>query len=759
MRKSSTSRSRLALAAGLTISAAGAAMIVAPGVALAATTVTPPVVAPGGSVTVVDDSATIADGTDGGGTPNRVQILTTGTTCVTPIPATSTSVIAATVTLSSSTAKSVTFTVPSSLATGTNGQVKRYIACLYEPTGSNARVGSATGYAIPVGAVPTANPAIGPTGGGNVVAVSTGTGGNVFTGISNIQALFTTENMCPATYGTPTASMVATAQKQSDSSVNVTVPTGVVTPAAASVQFSLCLYNGATTSSALLTAVAYTATQIQLSNTTGSWAGGNGLNVTAPNAILAGIDSPGALFTTATSCPGTYSTTVTLGSSVPVTGNSAPRRVSDNRLALTVPQLYTNVGAWNSAVGSNTSLPWQLCIYNGEDNGVSTTIAASPYTATVLHTATAVTPRAGTALGGSRVTVSGTSFPLTAAEITATLGGSPLTNITPLTRTAFSATTPSHIPANNVALVVTTSAGSVTLQNAYNFTSALSVRPNTAPNTRVIDVVVNGLGFQSATWNSGDLTNAHIYLVNGLYSSSLAGGNRANPPIAECSNVLVLSDSELICRLDLRARLNAAGTAVMSVTPVGGTLDTVAGSRVVTNFAGGTFSALDIGKTVTDPAASPSIPSSTTITGIISATSALLSNAASGTGVTTPIVLSAGGPVKTVTATTATGALSGIDPVLVAADDTRIVFGARINATTGSVLSAQAGATANIAPDALTNGTTTLSVFPATANLPVPEGAYNLTYVSNGTVNAVSTDATYIQSGISSSSTFTVAPF
>jgi hypothetical protein len=45
------------------------------------------------------------------------------------------------------------------------------------------------------------------------------------------------------------------------------------------------------------------------------------------------------------------------------------------------------------------------------------------------------------------------------------------------------------------------------------------------------------------------------------------------------------------------------------------------------------------------------------------------------------------------------------------------------------------------------------------AALPVPEGAYNLTYVSNGNLGASLSDSTYIQSVISSAATFTVAPF
>jgi len=317
-----------------------------------------------------------------------------------------------------------------------------------------------------------------------------------------------------------------------------------------------------------------------------------------------------------------------------------------------------------------------------------------------------------------------------------------------------------HIPANNVALVVTTIAGSVTLTNAYSFTSALQVKPNTAPNTKSIDVVINGLGFQSSTWNPSGLPGAHIYLVDGVYASSQAGSDRANPGVAECGNVLVLSDSELICRLNLTSRLDAAGSTAYSVAPVGRAIDVVAGSKVVTNLGGGnTFSDLDLGKTVTDPGATPKIPVNTTIVRILSTTSAVLSNAASGTG-TVNVVVSAGGPLKTVSADTHTSTtVDAISPTLGSDDNGRYLFGPDIQAA-GVTMSAQAGASVTISTAAGGGHSgVTLSVFPATATLPVPEGAYNLTYVSNGTVNAVANDANYVQSGLSSGSIFTVSAF
>ena len=83
--------------------------------------------------------------------------------------------------------------------------------------------------------------------------------------------------------------------------------------------------------------------------------------------------------------------------------------------------------------------------------------------------------------------------------------------------------------------------------------------------------------------------------------------------------MLVLSDTEAVCKLDLTKRLNLAGTAIMAGTPKYAVdIDTVAGSRVI-GAAASTFDKTDIGKAVIDPAASnPSIPSGTVITAVIS---------------------------------------------------------------------------------------------------------------------------------------------
>lgn len=763
MRKSSNSRVRVAAAAGLTTSAVGAALLVAPTAAFAAVFVSPPVVPAGDTttqVTITDTTATFFTT----GTPsaaNRVQILTTGTSCVTPIPTATTAILAATSVSSSNSTKSVTFTLPANLTAGTNGQVKRYLACIYEPTGGTARVGLAAGYPISVGAPPTVTPLNGTTGGGNTVTVSTGTANPVFTGVTTPTAVFTSESVCPAAYGTQTTgtptSMATTVTKTSESAGTLTVPAGVTSTTADTAKFSLCVYNGNAAASTLITAATYNVTQIAMSNYTGPFGGGNNLNITSPNPILAGIDQPGVIITSAATCPGTFNTTQTLGTTWSVQNNDV-RKVGDTRLAVTVPALYANPTAFNAALtGGATSIPWQVCVYNGTDTVNSKPIAAAPYNLTTLHTVVGVSPRAGTALGGSRITVSGTGFPLTADAISATLGGSPLTNITPLTTTAFSATTPAHIPANNTALVVTTNAGSVTYTGAYSFTSALQVRPNTAPNTRSTDVVVNGLGFQSSTWSG--LGGAHIYLVDGVYSSTTVGGNRANPPVDECGSVLVLSDSELICRLDLTNRLDAPGTAAATQAPTAITsVTTTAGSRVLTSITGWTPTPIDIGKTITDTGATPSLPTNTTVVSVLSSNSVLVSNPASASGAVTSAVLSAAGPTKSVTGTGAgSTALATVSPSLESSDVGLVAFG-QYAASAGNPITAQGGTSATVTGN-LGTGTGTFYLFPATGNVPVPEGAYNLTYVSNGSVGAVASDANYVQSGISSGSTFTVSSF
>ncbi|MFC4064684.1 IPT/TIG domain-containing protein [Actinoplanes subglobosus] len=762
MRKSkSRSKARLAASAGLTTGAVGAALLVAPAAAFAAVTVTPPVVAPGDSVTIVDTDATFANGTNT--TAARVQILTSpGTT--TPVCAATISTASATIlatdqtqSASSSSAKSVTFKLPAGATAGTNGQAKKYVACVYDYAGgTTARQGNQNGYTINVGSPAVLNTPIGLTGGGNTLNVTTST--NVFTNVATIGAQFVAGGECASTYGTPVANLATTVNKTADNAVNLVVPAGVVSTSAAPAKYSLCFYNGAASSSALITGSGYSAGYLSLSQGTGPWQGGNAINITSPNPFLAGIDDPGVTFEAA-ECAATYTSARNASVIEPV---SAPRKVTNSRLAVTVPApLYADQNTFNTALGSALSMPWNLCVYGGVANGQSALIASHPYRVTTVQTSSGVTPKAGPALGGSLITVTGTAFPTTAGALSATLGGTPLTEITPISTTAFTARTPRHAPASNVSLVVTTAAGSHTLNSAFSYTSAVVANPKTAPNTRPIDVIVNGVGFEGAPWSNTVTTGAHIFLSQGSYSNAtVTSGGRATPPVADCNNVLVLSDTELVCRVDLTKRLNATGTAVLTGTPkVAAAINTTTGSRVVTGDGTPAFTQEDVGKAIIDSAATPKIPSGTVITAVISSTEAVMSNPASGALVgddTVAIVSANSRVVAGVVTTNGDDDITGPASTYAAGDVGSFLIAAGVpDATT--LLSVGSGTAAVLSANA-TAGATVRAVI-ASPNIAVPEGSYNLQYVSNAALNAVHTDTSYVQSAVSSASTFTVSAF
>ncbi|GAA2895132.1 hypothetical protein Acy02nite_39660 [Actinoplanes cyaneus] len=767
MRKSkSRSKARLAAAAGLTTGAVGAALLAAPTAAFAAVTVSPPVVAVGGRVTVTDtDGVTFVTGSTT--TANRVMILTapgsTTPVCAATLPTASTTVLVATVASSDNTAKTVTFDMPAGATAGTNGQVKRYVACVYDTVGgSTARQGAQNGYPVYVGTAPTLNPPLGVTGGGNTVGVTTST--NVFSGVTTIGAQFATGVECPLTYGTPAASMSTTVSKTGDAAVNLTVPAGVTSTATTPTVYNMCFYNGTATSGALISSAQYSASQLSLSQAMGPWQGGNNINVTSPNQFLAGIDDPGVLFTSA-ACPAAYDDDA---GTIKAVGPDNIRKLSNTRLATSVPaNLYADQTTMNGALAVGaTSVPWNVCVYSGAvDTDTPATssslVASNPYRVTTIQTVSGISPKAGPALGGSLVTVTGTAFP-TDGTLTATLGGTALTDITPISTNAFTARIPRHAPANNVSLVVTTAGGSSTMASAFSYTSSLIAAPNTAPNNRAVEVVVKGVGFESAGWSDTLTSGAHIFLVKGNYSSVDISGTRANPPIADCNKVLVLSDIELICKLDLTTRLAANGNSLLdSVAPtaLGGTPISAAGSRLIT---GGSFTSADIGKAVVDTDAAPVIPAGTVITDVMSnGTTAVLSNAATG-------VLTAAGvflvspfnrQVSIVTTSAASGAVTAAAGTFLTTDQTKYVVGTNVT-TPRTIGTVNSGTSVTLSGNASAgNGTASTTAVIAATNIPVPEGAYNLQYVSNAASGAVTSDPAYVKSQISSTSTFTVAAF
>ncbi|AGL19798.1 IPT/TIG domain-containing protein [Actinoplanes sp. N902-109] len=325
---------------------------------------------------------------------------------------------------------------------------------------------------------------------------------------------------------------------------------------------------------------------LTLSSTAGPTTGGNTITATstATANFLSGVTAPVATFSVP-ACQTTYNTTastaVTPSSASATAGNvlvTTINKISNTKAAITVPALPL-------AGASATTTKYNLCIY-ASNSATAAQIGSGTYTvaaAPVFPGSGVVSPTSGPALGGSTITVTATSgLPTTAGSITATLGGTALTNITPVSSTSFTAVTPAHAP-GSVALSVTTAAGTKTIASAFTYANGISVTPNTAPNTSAATYLdVLGAGFLTPTFGSA-ATNGRVWLVDGEYDPAASGTSYTQGPTAECTGVVVISDNELICSLNL----NTGALTPASATANTGTPQVPNGTYTVTVVSNG----------------------------------------------------------------------------------------------------------------------------------------------------------------------------
>jgi hypothetical protein len=600
-------------------------------------------------------------------------------------------------TVLSKNANAVGFTVPSGPTAGTNGAVKPYNVCVYDSSITTTSVNNLQGGSVVYVGAPLALNA----SGGSQLMLTTSPATPLFTG-GTVGALFSTAP-CAGNYGTPPANLVATYVKwHSSTAVSVSVPSGVGATTGATMNYYVCLYDSAAPTGALLSFANYQANSISLTPAGGSSLVSNGVTATSPMPFLSGVTTPAVLaLGPGAGCPATFST-APIGTVTPIAlTTAAVRRLSNNRAALTVPPLALQ------QPGQPT--PYQLCFYSG-NTANSSLLGAATYTAAVVASPAAITPAAGPTGGGNVITVSGTDFPTDPGRITATLGGAPLTNIQPLSDKAFTAVAPAHAAEDNVALVMSTSAGTKALAGAYSFLEPIKLSPNTAPSIApTVDVDVQGSGFMGI--NFGTTGNAgRVFLVAGTYNGADAGGGvRANGPVADCGNVLVISDDELICTLQLNRRLNATGTgffdSVAYTNNVTNDLSTVAGSRVISS-AGAKFKANDQGQPIVQQGGGTEIPASI-VTSVLSSSKVVISVPATATS-TSPLSANIGGAAVH-TFTSALTTTQGSPTVSVSS-------GAFTRADIGRVFSGTPG---------VPNGTTIVAVAPggASATLSAPATA------------------------------------
>ncbi|MEU4163758.1 IPT/TIG domain-containing protein [Actinoplanes sp. NPDC026670] len=757
MRKfKSRSRARL-LCAGLTTSAVGASVFLgAPAAFAAVPDAFGPVAGPTGTVVKIDVTSATAFDT---GTPSAL-FFTDFASGVTACPTYTTSVTGQTVVAASGTkidGDEAQFTVPAGVTLNA-GAPRTWKVCVYNSTAAaTAALHDSTPPTFT--AVPTAtlSASSGPSGGGNTINFTAPTASPFF---GNAVGLVFAESTtgCPATYGTP-GNLASALTRPTTTTASANVPAGVV-GTGPSTTYVACFYSHTGGTSATLVgagAATYGVTlpQVTLSSTVGPWGGGNGISMDSNTNFLLGVGTPSVTFNSSERCPRTLTASNNYTINHPLAGKT--RKAADNRLAVTVPALASGAPA--------VPTPFQMCVYNGTTAGQSLMIASAPYTSSVVHTLTSVAPSAGSALGGSMITVSGTGFPTSPGSLTATLGGLPLTDITPVNDTTFTARTPMHGVERNVSLVVAGPAGVKSLSNAYSFLNSIAVAPNMAStDMKSVTVAVKGIGFLSTTFNAttGD---AHIYLVKGTYNPNSDGVNKINGPVSECTDVLPLSDNELICTLRLDQRLNAAGDVAPQIA-VGRlsvpTITTVQGSRLIT-ASGNFFTADDIGKPITQTPATGTdgqIPSGSVIVDVISQTQAIISVQAAQADTDATVTV---GQTASRTISSAVDTTNGSATITATggATFTSADIGRVVDATAGIPAGRTIVAVPTSTTATLSSGTgvtvqtgTTVKLYEPVG---VPAGAYTLTFVTNGTTGVDTTLPTYSQSTVSANSSFTVA--
>jgi hypothetical protein len=320
-----------------------------------------------------------------------------------------------------------------------------------------------------------------------------------------------------------------------------------------------------------------------------------------------------------------------------------------------------------------------------------------------------------------------------------------------------------------VPLIVTSASGTTVLGKAFTFANGIAVAPSVAPNTRMggTPVDVQGVGFGALSFQqtgNPDDRNAHIYLVRGAYDPTPGGGGggiKRNGEVTECGNVMMVSDTELVCTMNLQASLNGAGATALPNRAA--TTAETHQDNTLTSISPPLLDS-DRGLRISGTGIQPGTIITSVSNGGASATLSIATQGAGATGVS--VVAGVGtqsavlnGPPNGPSANPV-AQLTSINPPLTNADMGRVVTGPNI--PPGTVIQGVSadGASAYLSSQPMVIGagqsSSTISISEPVA---VPVGTYTLTVVSNGAVGNWASDSGYSQSVISGASTFTVSDF
>lgn len=210
--------------------------------------------------------------------------------------------------------------------------------------------------------------------------------------------------------------------------------------------------------------------------------------------------------------------------------------VSAKKMVLTTPSLA-------ATPVTNAKKAYQLCVYSSSaliSNGAYTVYAVPAITAVLSNTS-------GPAAGGGSVVVTGTGFtPASVVKFGTTVAP---TRTVSADGTTITVTPPAHA-AGAVAVSVATEGGTnptpaTGTWDDFTYTNAISVDPLTGVNATATTITVTGVGFTSYDFTAG-ATNDAVMFVPGSYIKAThgVGGTAA---AAQCSNIQVISDTELVC--------------------------------------------------------------------------------------------------------------------------------------------------------------------------------------------------------------------
>ncbi|GAA2895168.1 hypothetical protein Acy02nite_39610 [Actinoplanes cyaneus] len=225
-----------------------------------------------------------------------------------------------------------------------------------------------------------------------------------------------------------------------------------------------------------------------------------------------------------------------------------------------------------------TTAKWNVCVYDSDAPTTSNLLASGTYTVVAKPTIAAVTPASSPAAGGKTITVTGTGFTAVTTGVTGTIGGSPLTNVkVAADGNSFTATTGAHAPGTGFEVLLNTPGGKVSSLDpdndnstsdtpiTFDYSNGITVTPTTAPAATTVTLDITGAGFTPLVFDAGGsptTSSAHVFLVDGAYDAT------SNREKAECTGAVVVTDTEIVCTLNLTGV--AEGAYIVTVVANGG---------------------------------------------------------------------------------------------------------------------------------------------------------------------------------------------